>query len=42
VWPLENDRWFDIWSGLGAGTLTVALFNFLSGPLREKNKPEDP
>jgi thiol:disulfide interchange protein len=41
VWPLENDRWFDIWSGLGAGTLTVALFNWLSGPLRERNKPEE-
>jgi thiol:disulfide interchange protein len=40
VWPLELDRWFDILSGLGAGLLTVALFNLLSGPLREKNKPE--
>jgi thiol:disulfide interchange protein len=42
VWPLEPDRWFDILSGFGSGVLTVALFNWLSGPLREKNKPEEP
>jgi hypothetical protein len=41
VWPLERDRWFDLISGIGAGTLTVALFNFLSGPLVEKNLPEE-
>jgi len=41
VWPLEADRWFDLLSGLGAGFLTVALFNWLSGPLRERNKPEE-
>ena len=41
VWPLEPDRWFDVVSGLGAGTLTVALFNWLSGPLVEKNLPEE-
>jgi hypothetical protein len=41
VWPLEADRWFDLLSGLGAGFLTVALFNWLSGPLVERNKPEE-
>jgi zinc transporter ZupT len=41
VWPLEADRWFDILSGFGSGVLTVALFNWLSGPLREANKPEE-
>jgi hypothetical protein len=40
VWPLDPDRWFDIFAGLGSGVLTVALFNWLSGPLRERNKPE--
>lgn len=42
VWPLDEARWFDVWSGLGAGTLTVALFNWLSGPLVERNRPEEP
>jgi hypothetical protein len=42
VWPLEADRWFDLLSGLGAGFLTVALFQWLSGPLVERNKPEEP
>jgi zinc transporter ZupT len=41
VWPLEPDRWFDIFSGFGSGVLTVALFNWLSGPLVEKNAPEE-
>ena len=41
VWPLEQDRWFDLISGFGAGTLTVALFNWLSGPWW-RNKPEEP
>jgi thiol:disulfide interchange protein len=41
VWPVSRDRWFDIASGLGLGTLTVALFYGLAGCFRERNKPED-
>jgi hypothetical protein len=40
VWPLEAERWFDLSTGVGAGFLTVAAFNWLSGPLRERNRPE--
>jgi hypothetical protein len=40
VWPLSPDRWFDLFSGIGAGFLTIAGFNWLSGPFRERNKPE--
>jgi hypothetical protein len=36
----EPGRVFDLFLGLGLGLLTVALFNTLSGPLRERNKPE--
>lgn len=42
VWPLDNDRKFDLWTGAGLGIGIIALFNWLSGPLREKNKPEKP
>lgn len=41
VWPLEKDRWFDIFSGLGAGCATVALMNILSWGARETVRPED-
>jgi len=37
----EEGKLFDLWLGLGAGTLTVALFYFLAQFLREKAKPED-
>ena len=41
AWPYyELSRWWDVWLGFGHGFLTVALFNLLSGPLRERNKPE--
>ncbi len=40
VWPLEPDRWFDIFSGIGAGLGTVAVMNWLAGPFYERNKPE--
>lgn len=36
-----EDRTFDLWLGLGCGTLTVALFYIAAGFLREKNKPEE-
>jgi hypothetical protein len=38
----QHSRWFDLWLSLGAGILTVALFYSLAGPLRERNRPEDP
>lgn len=41
IWPLEPKDWFDVLTGLGAGVLTVALFNVLSGPFREVNKPDE-
>jgi len=41
VWPLDEERLFDIFSGLGVGLLTVALFYTLAGVSRETNKPED-
>lgn len=39
---IEADRWFDLWLGLGQGTLTAALMFFLSQYFREVAKPEDP
>ena len=36
----EPGRVFDLMLGLGHGAITVALFNTLAGPLRERNKPE--
>jgi hypothetical protein len=41
VWPIERDRWFDLLSSMGMGFLTVALWQWLSGPLKEVNRPED-
>jgi predicted membrane channel-forming protein YqfA (hemolysin III family) len=41
VWPLERDRWFDLLSSMGMGFLTVALWQWLSGPLKEVNRPEE-
>jgi len=38
----DEGRWFDLFMGLGQGTLTVALFYFLAQFFREKAKPEDP
>ena len=37
----EPGRVFDLLLGLGAALITVALFGTLSGPLRERNKPEE-
>jgi hypothetical protein len=43
AWPqYEEGRGWDLWLGFGHGFLTVALFGLLSGPLRERNKPEVP
>ena len=36
----EPGQVFDFLLGLGHGAITVALFNTLAGPLRERNKPE--
>jgi hypothetical protein len=41
VWPIERDRWFDLVSGVGVALLTVALWQWLSGPFVERNKPEE-
>ena len=35
----EGQGW-DMWLGLGHGFFTVGGFGLLSGPLRERNKPE--
>ena len=41
AWPYyEEGRGWDFWLGLGHGFLTVGGFGLLSGPLRERNKPE--
>ena len=37
----DEGKVFDLFLGLGLGVITVALFNTLSGPLRERNKPEE-
>jgi hypothetical protein len=36
----QEGRWWDFWLGFGHGFLTVGGFGLLSGPLRERNKPE--
>jgi predicted membrane channel-forming protein YqfA (hemolysin III family) len=41
VWPIERDRWFDLVSSLGMAFLTVAVWQALSGPFVERNKPEE-
>jgi uncharacterized membrane protein YgaE (UPF0421/DUF939 family) len=38
---VEDDRFFDLFMGLGQGTLTAALLFFLSQWFRETAKPED-
>jgi hypothetical protein len=37
-----EDKWWDVVSGLGQGTLTGALVFWLSRYFRETAKPEDP
>jgi hypothetical protein len=39
--PLREGTWFDIIVGFGHGCGAVALYNWLAGPLKERNKPED-
>ena len=41
AFAFEEGKWFDLWLGLGQGTLTAALLYFLSQFFREKSKPED-
>lgn len=41
AWFFE-DKWWDLFSGLGQGTLTGALVFWLSRYFRETAKPEDP
>ena len=43
VFAFAFDRdgpWWDVVLGIGHGFLTVGGFGLLSGPLRERNKPE--
>jgi hypothetical protein len=42
AWTFEAGPAFDTFLGFGQGMLTVALFYTLAGPLRERNKPEEP
>jgi hypothetical protein len=42
AFALDEGKWFDLWLGLGQGTLTAALLFFLSQWFRETAKPEDP
>ena len=37
-----DEKWWDVISGLGQGTLTGALVFWLSRFFREVSKPEDP
>jgi uncharacterized membrane protein YjjP (DUF1212 family) len=39
---LFEDKWWDVVSGLGQGTLTGGLVFYLSRFFRETAKPEDP
>lgn len=39
---LFDDKWWDVVSGLGQGTLTGGLVFYLSRYFRETAKPEDP
>jgi len=41
VWPLDEERLFDIFTSLGVGLLTIAILYTLAGVSRETNKPED-
>ena len=38
--PLEEGTWFDLISGIGSAFFTTGLYGIASGPLVEKNKPE--
>lgn len=38
---LPEGKAFDTVSQLGGGLMAAALVNFLAGPLRETNKPEE-
>jgi hypothetical protein len=38
----RDTKLWDVAVELAGGMLTVALFNSLAGPLKEKNKPEEP
>jgi hypothetical protein len=40
AWYYEEGQGWDMWLGLGHGFFTVGGFGLLSGPLRERNKPE--
>jgi uncharacterized membrane protein YjjP (DUF1212 family) len=37
----QEGKWFDLWLGLGQGTLTTSAVFFLSRFFRETAKPED-
>ena len=37
----RDHRGWDIWLGLFHACAGVALLNFLAGPFRERNKPEE-
>jgi hypothetical protein len=39
--PLREGTAFDIVVGFGHGSAAVALYNWLAGFLRERNKPEE-
>jgi hypothetical protein len=41
AFAFDEGKWFDLWLGLGQGTLTTAALFFLSQFFREKTKPED-
>ena len=41
AFQFEEGRWFDLFLGLGQGVLTAGLVFILSGPLRERNKPDE-
>jgi hypothetical protein len=41
AFAFEEGKWFDLWLGLGQGTLTTAALFFLSRHFREVAKPED-
>lgn len=40
VIPLREGTAFDLLSGIGTAFLTGGIINLLSGPLRERNRPE--
>lgn len=39
--PFREGTTFDVVSGMGHAALSIALLGALSGPFRERNKPED-